>query len=298
MKSHVFSGLSVAVVTPFTTDFSIDKEAYTAHVEFMLDNGVDHLVVSGTTGESPSFTDEEFVYLVKTAVDVVKQKGKGSVIAGSGSNDTEKTIRRSQLAQAAGANGLLLVTPYYNKPMQRALIAHFTAVADSVSIPIMLYNVPGRTNVNMLPETTFALSSHPNIVAVKEASNDMQQIMHVIEIVPSDFAVLAGDDAMAMPVIAAGGHGLVSVIGNEIPAKTAELVQACLAYDFEKARKLHYAMQPLMRFNFIETNPIPVKAALSFMGKMNNVLRMPLIPLHEKYHDTLKSLLKDNGALK
>jgi 4-hydroxy-tetrahydrodipicolinate synthase len=297
MKNHVFSGLSVAVVTPFNPDFSIDKESYAKHLHFLLDNGVDHLVISGTTGESPSFTDEEFEYLVKTAVDIVAEKGKGSVIAGSGSNDTEKTIRKSILAEKCGANALLLVTPYYNKPMQRALIAHFTAIADSVTIPIMLYNVPGRTNVNMLPETTLALSAHPNIIAIKEASNDLQQIMKVIEIVPSDFGVFSGDDALTLPIIAAGGMGLVSVVGNEVPALTAAYVKACLAEDLDSARKLHYQLQPLMRFNFVETNPIPVKAALAMMGRMQNVLRLPLIPMDTKYEAELKGYLTDLGAL-
>ena len=293
MKTHVFSGFSVAVVTPFNSDFSIDKESYTKHLHFLLDNGVDHLVISGTTGESPSFTDDEFFYLVKTAVEITKVKGKGDVIAGSGSNDTEKTIRKSKLAEEAGATGLLMVTPYYNKPMQKALIAHFTAIADSVTIPIMLYNVPGRTNVNMLPETTLALSAHKNIVAIKEASNDLQQIMKVIELVASDFAVLAGDDALTLPIIAAGGAGLVSVVGNEIPKLTAEYVKTCLSGDFAAARKIHYRLQPLMGFNFVETNPIPVKAALALMGRMKNVLRLPLIPMDKKYEAELERHLRD-----
>lgn len=297
MNPHVFSGLSVAAITPFHPDFSIDKESYTAHLNYLLDNGVDHLVISGTTGESPGFTDDEFHYLIQTAVSVVKSKGKGSVIAGSGSNDTAKSIHRSKMAQELGANGLLVVTPYYNKPMQKALIAHFNAVADSVSIPIMVYNVPGRTNVNLLPQTTLALSKHPNIVAIKEASNDMQQIMQVIELVPDDFGVFSGDDAMTLPIIAAGGKGLVSVVGNIVPRQTADYVAACLSGNFEQARKLHYALQPLMLFNFVETNPIPVKAALAKMGRIQNVLRLPLIPMSESLEPKMIELLKATKAL-
>lgn len=295
MKAHIFSGLSVAIVTPFNPDFTIDVQAFQKQVDFLLINGVDHVVVCGTTGESPTFNDAEFDLLIRTAVEV--SNGRGTIIAGSGSNDTQKTTRRSIMAEKAGAQGLLLVTPYYNKPMQRALIAHYRHVADAVNIPIMLYNVPGRTSINLLPESVLELSSHPNIVAVKEASNDMQQIMKILEIVPKDFTVLSGDDALTLPLIAAGGHGLVSVIGNEIPAQTKKYVTACLDGDFEKAREWHYKLQPLMRFNFIESNPAPVKAALHLMGRMNNVLRLPLLPLDKKYEADLRTYLTQLGAL-
>jgi 4-hydroxy-tetrahydrodipicolinate synthase len=295
MIPHIFSGLSVASITPFNTDFSIDKVAYEKHLNYLLDGGVDHLVICGTTGESPTFSDDEYTYLIQTAVKIAQ--GRGSVIAGSGSNDTYKSIHRSKMAQDLGANGLLLVTPYYNKPGQKALIAHFTAIADAVQIPIMLYNVPGRTSVNMLPETTAELAKHKNIVAVKEASNDMQQILKVMELVPKNFAVLAGDDAMAMPVILSGGHGLVSVIGNEIPALTKSYVQACMSQNISEAQTLHFKLQPLMRYNFVESNPAPVKAALSLMGHIQNVVRMPLMPLSEQYIPELKRLLNEVGAL-
>lgn len=295
MNAHFFSGLSVAAITPFNSDFSIDKEAYVNHLNYLLDGGVDHLVICGTTGESPTFSDDEYAYLIETAVKVAA--GRGSVIAGAGSNDTEKTLRRSQMAEKLGANGLLLVTPYYNKPGQNALKAHFTAVADAVNIPIMLYNVPGRTAVNMLPETTAELAKHKNIVAVKEASNDMQQILKVMELVPAEFSVLAGDDAMAMPIIACGGHGLVSVIGNEIPALTKNYVQACMDNNLDEARALHFKLQPLMRYNFVESNPVPVKAALAMMGRVKNIVRLPLVPMEAKNEPEMKRLLQELGAL-
>lgn len=295
MKNLHFTGLSVAVATPFNPDYSIDLPAFQNHLDYLLSNGVDHLVICGTTGESPTFNDAEYDLLIRSAVEV--GKGRGSVIAGAGSNDTQETTRRSKMAQKAGAEGLLLVTPYYNKPMQRAMVAHYTHVADAVSIPIMLYNVPGRTSINLLPETVVELSAHPNIVAVKEASNDMQQILKVLEIVPDGFSVLAGDDALTLPLVASGGHGLVSVIGNQLPAQTKAYVKACLDGDFALAREWQFKLQPLMRYNFVESNPAPVKAALHMMGKMQNVLRLPLLPLDHKYEAELRRLLEPFGVL-
>lgn len=291
--NHIFRGLSVAVVTPFKSDYSIDKEAYRVHLKRLIDGGVDNLVICGTTGESPTFSDDEFLYLIKEAVAIAD--GKTRVIAGSGSNDTKKTILRSQMAEEAGANGLLLVAPYYNKPGQKALIAHFAAVAESVTLPIILYNVPGRTAVNILPETTLALSQQPNIMAIKEASNDMQQILRVLELVPDDFAVLSGDDAMTMPVIFSGGQGVVSVCGNQIPEMMKRYTDACLNGDIKSARDWHLKLQPLMNFNFVESNPAPVKASLAYLGYMENVLRLPLVPMSENNMPKMIQILTKLG---
>ena len=295
MNTPIFSGLSVAAVTPFNADFSIDLNAFKNHLDFLLSNGVDHLVICGTTGESPTFNDAEFELLIKTAIDVAQ--GRGSVIAGSGSNDTQETTRRSKMAEKAGAEGLLLVTPYYNKPMQRALIAHYQHVADAVNIPIMLYNVPGRTSVNMLPETVVELAKHQNIVAVKEASGDMMQVLKVLEVVPEGFSVLSGDDGLTLPIVLSGAHGLVSVIGNQVPALTKAYVSACMDKNVDLAQEIHFKLQPLMRYNFIESNPAPVKSALHMMGRMQNVLRLPLMPMDKQYEPEMKSILQKLGAL-
>lgn len=294
-EQHIFQGLSVALVTPFKEDFSIDKEAYVNHLDYMIDGGVNGLVICGTTGESPTFSDEEFEYLIGTAVE--KAKGKCKVIAGSGTNATNKTLKRSSMAQKLGADGLLIVAPYYNKPVQEGLYQHYTTIADAVDIPLIIYNVPGRTAINILPETIARLAEHPNIVAVKEASGNMQQVLKIIAAVPDDFAVLSGDDAMSLPLIAAGGKGVVSVIGNEVPGKMKTFVDACLSDDIQNARKLHYELQPLMLANFWQSNPIPVKAAMSMMGRMENILRLPLVPLDKKFEPGLRDILDELGVL-
>ncbi len=294
-QEHIFRGLSVAIVTPFNEDFSIDKEAYVRHLNYMIDGGVDGLVVCGTTGESPTFSDDEFSYLIETAVSV--SAGRCKVIAGSGSNDTAKSIKRSKLAKDLNADGLLIVAPYYNKPVQEGLLAHYRAIADATDLPVIVYNVPGRTSVNILPETIAKLAEHPNIVAVKEASGDIQQVMKIIGSVPSDFSVLSGDDAMTLPLIAAGGKGIISVAGNEVPAKMKKYADTCLSGNMDEARKLHYELQPLMLANFWQSNPIPVKAALSMMGRMKNILRLPLVPLDNKFESQLEKILQDLGAV-
>jgi 4-hydroxy-tetrahydrodipicolinate synthase len=294
MKTH-FSGLSVAIATPFDNNYEIDKEAYRSHVKRMINGGVDHIVVSGTTGESPTFSDDEYEYLISETVALAD--GNVGVIAGSGSNDTEKTIRRSIMAREAGCTGLLVVSPYYNKPGQEALKRHFTMVADEGRLPVMLYNVPGRTGVNILPQTTAELSQHPYIVAIKEASNDMEQILTVMELVPDDFEIYSGDDAMTMPVMLCGGHGVVSVSANEIPALMKSYVRACAQQNLSKARELHFKLQPLFRANFMESNPTPVKAALNMLGFMDNRVRPPLLEVTEETEKVLKQALTDLNLL-
>jgi len=288
---NTIQGLFTALVTPFDENNEIDKEAWEKHLDYQLEGGVDGLLVSGTTGESPTFSDDEFEYLVRSA-----RKAAGDdrqVIAGSGSNDTKKTIRRSRIAEEAGADALLVVAPYYNKPTQSGMIAHYTKLADAVDLPQIVYNVPGRTGVNILPKTLVELSAHPNIVAVKEASGDIGQVMKIIDVVPDDFSVLSGDDAITLPLIACGGKGLISVASNEAPSMMKKLMDHCLKDEMASARELHYKLLPLMKANFLESNPIPVKAAMAMMGRMKNQLRLPLVPMSIEHEEEMRTVLKD-----
>jgi len=294
MPTHI-NGLHTAIVTPFTHSLAIDKEAYENHIRRQIEGGVDGLVVCGTTGESPSFSDKEFEYLIRTAVSI--SDGRCLIIAGSGTNATQKALHRSEIAAREGADALLIVAPYYNKPTQEGIAAHYTTIADSVEIPLMIYNVPGRTSINITPDTIARLAEHNNITSVKEASGDMNQIMDIIQKVPDDFAVLSGDDAMTLPLIAAGGHGTVSVAANEAPGLMKNYVDACLTSDMQKAQELHYKLLPLMKANFWQSNPIPVKAALSMMGYMENILRLPMVPLDKELEPKLKTVLKDLDLL-
>jgi 4-hydroxy-tetrahydrodipicolinate synthase len=289
----IFRGLYTAIVTPFQNDAdrSIDKEAYRRHLEFQIKGEVDGLVVCGTTGESPTFSDEEFRYLIETAVEV--SDGRVQIIAGSGSNSTSKSIKRSKIAAEAGADGLLIVTPYYNKPTQEGLIRHFTTIADATDVPVMVYNVPGRTATNIQPSTLAHMAEHPNIAAVKEASGDMNQILEVLASVPQDFAVLSGDDALTLPLISAGGDGVVSVASNLVPIHMSAYVDHCLEDRMEHARESHYQLLPLMKANFWESNPIPVKSALAMMGRMEDVFRLPLVPMSEAYREPFRAILSD-----
>lgn len=289
----MFNGLSTAVITPFSEDGSIDIAAFKRVLEYQISGGVDGIVVCGTTGESPTFSDEEFVLLMETARTITRNRC--FLIAGVGSNDTKQVIHRASLAVSAGTDGLLVVSPYYNKPTQKSLIAHYLHIADRVNKPIMVYNVPGRTSVNILPDTIATLAAHQNIVAVKEACGDINQAMDVLAAVPANFTVLSGDDAMALPMIAAGAKGLVSVAANEAPHLFKQLVETCLAGDFEHARTLHYKLLPLMKVNFVESNPIPVKFAMSHLGFCKNELRLPLTPLSSRYEPEINQILLNLG---
>ena len=291
----MFQGLYVAIVTPFNEDFSLDEKSFADLVEFQIQGGVDGIVVAGTTGESPTFTDSEFVRLLEITKEV--SAGRSQLIAGTGSNNFHHVLERSHLAEKVGVDGLLVVAPYYNKPEQRSLLAHYNAIADNVNTPIVVYNVPGRTSVNILPETVAKMAQHTNIVAVKEACNNMGQIMDVIAAVPSGFKVLSGDDALTLPIVAAGGHGLVSVASNQVPHLMKSYVDACISGNSDEAKDLHYKLLPLMKANFWESNPLAVKASLSYMKKCKNVLRLPLTPLDEKFAPGLRTILSDLGVL-
>ncbi|MBI2149849.1 MAG: 4-hydroxy-tetrahydrodipicolinate synthase, partial [Acidobacteria bacterium] len=264
MTRKPFQGTGTALITPFKPDGSIDEKALRLLVDFQIEGGVDMLLPCGTTGEGATLDADETDRVVEIVVE--QSKRRVPVIAGAGSNSTAKAIQGTRRAKKAGADGVLSVGPYYNKPTQQGYYEHFKAIAESEDIPIIVYNVPGRTSGNIEAKTMLRLAEIPNIVAVKEASGNLGQIMDIIRESPRDFRILSGDDAMALAVIALGGHGVVSVVSNEAPGMMSTLVHAALEGNFIKARELHYKLLPLMNANFIESNPIPVKAALAMMG--------------------------------
>lgn len=282
----MFKGVFVAIVTPFKNG-KIDEEALRGLIDFQIAGGVDGIVPCGTTGESATLNHEEHDQVIRIAVDACK--GKASVLAGTGSNSTQEAIQLSRNAKNAGADGLLQITPYYNKPNQEGLYHHFSSIADAVDLPIVLYNVPSRTSVNMVPETVVRLAKIKNIVGTKEASGSLQAISKIIDNCGKDFTVLSGDDPLLWPILAIGGKGVISVTANILPAKVAALCKAAAIGDIAEARSLHYELMDINDSLFIDTNPIPVKAALHLMGKIENELRGPLIKLSK---DTLERLKK------
>jgi 4-hydroxy-tetrahydrodipicolinate synthase len=295
MAAERMWGCGTALVTPFADDGSVDYGALLALVEWQIAEGIHYLVPCGSTGEAATLTPAEHRKVVETVVEAVK--GRVAVVAGAGSNDTRRAIEMSREMKAAGATHLLHVTPMYNKPPQRALIAHFRAIADAVDLPIMLYNVPGRTGINMEAKTTLALAEVPNIIAVKEASGNITQIMHIIADRPDDFAVISGDDSVTLPIMAVGADGIVSVISNATPGPMSRLVEKARARDFDAAREIHYKLWWWMNSAFIESNPIPVKAALAMQGRIRNVLRSPLLPLADAHEAVVRASLRRAGAL-
>ncbi len=294
MKKEI-KGAIVAIVTPFR-DGKIDEKALADLIEFQISNGTDGIVPCGTTGESATLSYEEHEFVVEFTVKHVK--GRVPVIAGTGSNSTHEAIELTKHAKKVGADAALIITPYYNKPTQEGMYRHFKAIADEVDIPIILYNVPGRTGVNLLPETVARLSKIKNIIGIKEASGSLQQISDIIRLTGSDFTVLSGDDFIVLPLLAVGGKGVISVVSNVAPADMAELCDAFFAGDLKKARDLHYKLFPLCHAMFIETNPIPVKTALGLMGKINPELRLPLCSMSEANLNKLKQIMKDYGLIK
>lgn len=290
----MFKGAIVAIVTPFKKG-RVDEEALRALIEMQISKGTDGIVPCGTTGESATLSHEEHDRVIEITIEAVRKRVP--VIAGTGSNSTSEAMRLTRHAYEAGADGVLMVTPYYNKPTQEGLYQHFHAIAAEVPIPVILYNVPGRTGGNLLPETVSRLASVPNIVGIKEASGSLKQIMDVIHLCPADFSVLSGDDAVALPVLAMGGSGVISVFANVAPADMAGMIDAYEAGDMAKARKMHYRMLPLMDALFIETNPIPVKAALAMMGLIDYEFRLPLCRLSQANEDKLRNILTSYGLL-
>ena len=290
----MFSGSLVAIVTPFSNG-KFDEKAMADLIEFHIANGTQGIVPCGTTGESATLTPEEHEQVVAVTVEVVNKRIP--VIAGTGSNSTDEAITFTKHAKAVGADGALLITPYYNKPTQEGLFRHFEAVAKVVDLPQILYNIPGRTSINMLPSTTARLSQIPTIVGIKEGSGSLQQVSEIIHQSKPGFLVLSGDDPLTLPMMALGGKGVITVTANVAPADMATMVSAALKGDYEQARKLHFKLTPLFSALFLETNPIPVKAALAMMGKMSEEVRLPLTPLAEEYRPKLREALQQAEIL-
>jgi 4-hydroxy-tetrahydrodipicolinate synthase len=291
-------GCATALVTPFTADGSVDEKRLRELIEYQIAGNVRVLVPCGTTGESVTMTEDENKLVIRTTVEVAR--GRAKVIAGTGSNSTAVTIQRSKEASGLGVDGVLTVAPYYNKPTQEGLYAHFRAIAEAVDgLPVVIYNVPGRTSSNIAAETTLRLARDvENIVAVKEASGNLSQIMEILRSRPEGFRVISGDDSLTLALIALGGEGLISVASNEAPALMSELNDLALAGNWDDARKLHYRLLPLMEANFIESSPGPVKAAMALMGLLEENLRLPLVPVQEKTRTRLKEVLDELGLLK
>jgi 4-hydroxy-tetrahydrodipicolinate synthase len=270
-----FTGCGTALVTPFQPDFSLDEAALRKLVQRQICGGVDFLVPCGTTGENPTLTRREHLRVVE--ITLQEAAGKMPVVAGAGGYNTQEVMDLARELESLGANGLLSVTPYYNKPTQEGLYQHYRAIARSMRLPIVLYNVPGRCGTNLEPSTVKRLAEIDNIVGLKEASGNISQMAALANAVPDDFAILSGDDAIALPLFALGGRGVISVASNEIPAEIVRLCQHGLRGEFEEARAIHRKYLPLMEINFIESNPIPVKAALALMGLLEPVWRLPMV---------------------
>jgi 4-hydroxy-tetrahydrodipicolinate synthase len=289
------TGCGTALVTPFVSSGAIDERALRSFVDWQIASGVHFLVPCGSTGEAATMTLEEHRRVVEITVE--QTAGRVPVVAGAASNDTVKAIALSRMMQQAGATHLLHASPMYNKPPQRGIVAHFRAIADAVQIPIVVYNVPGRTASNIEAATTLELAEHENITAVKEASANLAQIGEIIRHRPARFSVLSGDDPLTLQVMADGGDGVVSVTSNAAPGLVAKLTECCASGDFAEARKIHHQLAEWTMAAFVESNPIPAKAALAMMGRMQNVVRLPLVPLADKFETTLRAALVSVGAL-
>ncbi len=298
IQAEWLRGCATALVTPFNADGTVDEIHLRELVEFQIEGGVRLIVPCGTTGESATMSEAEDELVIGTVIDTAK--GRAKIIAGAGSNSTAAAIAYSQKARSLGADAVLQVAPYYNKPTQEGHYAHFRAVAESISgLPIVIYNVPGRTSSNISAQTTVRLANEvENIVAVKEASGNLSQIMEILRERPRGFYVLSGDDSLTLALIALGGDGLISVASNEAPELMSRLIDLALAGDWQAARDLHYRLLPLMEVNFIESSPGPVKAALAMMGLIEENLRLPLVPIQPKSRERLRTVLVETGLLK
>jgi len=291
-----FRGCGTALVTPFRQDGSIDETALRNLVAWQVESGIDFLVPCGTTGETPTLSHDEWLQVIAITVEVVA--GRCPIVAGATSNSTQDAVAKAkELAALPGVNGILTASPYYNKPTQEGQYRHFRAIAEAVDKPIILYNVPGRTGANIEPVTLARLAEIPNIAGVKEASGNISQMAEVCNVVPETFAVLSGDDAVTLPLIALGGVGIISVASNEIPREMAEMTRAALNNDWETARRIHRKYLPLMLANFIESNPLPVKAVLAMMGKMEEVYRLPMLPMRRDTRSKLQRVAAEAGLI-
>jgi 4-hydroxy-tetrahydrodipicolinate synthase len=291
-----FTGVGTALVTPFTKTGALDEAAVRRLARRQIDAGVHFLCPCGTTGENPTLTDAERVRIVEILAD--EAKGSIPILAGAGGYDTKEVIHTAELMRRAGAAGLLSVTPYYNKPTQEGLYQHYKAMAESTPLPIVVYNVPGRTGVNVEPATLARLAPIPNIVGVKEASGNVTQMCEIVKAVPDEFLVLSGDDALTLPLMSIGGRGIISVASNEIPGEMAQMVEAAERGDYQRARATHQRILPLMLGNFIESNPVPVKAAMAAMGLLDETYRLPMCPPKPETREKLNVILRGLGLLK
>ncbi len=290
----MFTGAMTALVTPFSGS-EIDEEALRKHINFQIEGGIDAVVPCGTTGEASTLSHEEHLEVVRITVDEVK--GRIPVIAGSGSNSTSEAAALTKGVMKIGADACLMITPYYNKPTQEGLYRHYAQVASEAGLPIILYNVPGRTGVNMLPDTVGRLSAIPNIVGLKDATGDLKQASYTLKLVPDDFVILSGEDALVYSLLGIGGRGVISVVSNVAPAEMTNMVHAFLAGDMKTARDLHYRLLPLSDAMFVETNPIPVKGALAMMDRIKNELRLPLVSLSESRISQVRRAMADFGIV-
>jgi 4-hydroxy-tetrahydrodipicolinate synthase len=291
----MFTGCGTALVTPFRRDLSLDEETMRRLVRRQIDAGINFLVPCGTTGESPTLTRAEHLRVVEITLE--EAKGRVPVLAGAGGYNTHEVIELARELESLGADGILSVTPYYNKPTQEGLYQHYQAIASAIRLPIVVYSVQGRTGVNVEPATLARLAQIENIVGVKEASGNIGQMANVIHEVPSNFHVLSGDDAITIPLIALGGRGIISVASNEIPSEMTQIAQAALRGDFETARRIQRKFLPLMNVNFVESNPIPVKAAMALMGLLEPVYRLPMCPPAAASQAKIEKVLETVGFL-
>jgi 4-hydroxy-tetrahydrodipicolinate synthase len=286
-----FTGVGTALVTPFTRNGDLDEKSVRRLGRRQIDAGIHFLVPNGTTGENPTLTLEERTRIVEILVD--EANGQVPILAGAGGYNTKEVVHLADEMRKAGASGLLSVTPYYNKPTPEGLVQHFRAIADSTPLPVIVYNVPGRTGVNIDVNTLVRLAAIPNVVGVKEASGNITQVCEICKAVPSDFLVLSGDDALTLPVMAVGGRGVISVVSNEIPKEMVQMVDAVEQNDFAAARTIHARIMPLMQINFVESNPVPVKAAMAAMGLLEEVYRLPVTSPRPESKEKILAVLND-----
>ena len=294
MKKTIFTGMATALVTPMTATGAVDYEAFGRFIEFQIENGINALIVMGTTGENATIEFDEQKEIIHFAVE--KVAGRVPVIAGTGTNNTEHVLANTKAACEVGADAVLVVTPYYNKATQKGLIAHFTAVADASTVPVILYNVPGRTGCNLLPKTAAVLSEHPNIVAIKEATGNMAQMVELQALCGDKLDIYSGEDALTVPMMAMGAKGTISVLSNVVPAQSVAMTDACKAGDFETAAQWQYRLLPLINALFSEVNPIPAKAAAAAMGYGADFLRLPLTPMEDATRAVLFEEMRKLGV--
>jgi 4-hydroxy-tetrahydrodipicolinate synthase len=286
-----FTGVGTALVTPFTKSGELDEKSVRRLGRRQIDAGVHFLVPNGTTGENPTLTLAERIRIVEILVD--EANGQVPILAGAGGYNTREVVHLADEMRKAGASGILSVTPYYNKPTPDGLVQHYRAIADTTPLPIIVYNVPGRTGVNIDVNTLVRLAAIPNVVGVKEASGNMTQVCEICKAVPSDFVVLSGDDALTLPIMAIGGRGVISVVSNEIPKEMVQMVDAVEGNDFAAARTIHTRIMPLMQINFVESNPVPVKAAMAAMGLLEEVYRLPVTSPRPESREKILAVLND-----